>query len=52
MKNALHVATMENNLIPPFVTREAGVTLNDVLKIYVIDPQVEDHSICSKKTMM
>ena len=36
---------MENNLIPPFVMREAGIDVNDVPKIQVEDPSVEDHSI-------
>ena len=45
VKNALHVPSMDNNLIPPFLIREAGVKIKDVPKIHVDDPQVEDHSI-------
>lgn len=43
--NALHVPTMNHHLIPPFIMREAGVTVNDVAKIHVKDPTVNDHSI-------
>ena len=32
MRNALYVKSMENNLIPPFILREAGVKVNDVAK--------------------
>ena len=45
VKNALHVPSMDNNLIPPFLIREAGVKIKDVPKIHVDDPQVEDHNI-------
>ena len=43
--NCLHVPTMTNNLIPPFIMQEAGVEVNDWPKIHSIDPSVEDHSI-------
>ena len=45
LKNCLHVPTMENNLIPPFVMREAGIEVNDKPKIHTINPSVEDHSL-------
>ena len=45
MHNALHVPGMENNLIPPFLLREAGIVVNDIPKIHVDDPQVQDHSL-------
>ena len=38
--NALHVPLMENNLLPPFIVREAAVEINDVPKIHVEDPTV------------
>ena len=34
VKNALHVPSMEHNLIPPFILREAGLEVNDVPKIH------------------
>jgi hypothetical protein len=50
IRNALYVPSMKNNLIPPFVMREAGVKVNDVLKIHTDDPTVIDHSICFPQT--
>ena len=43
--NALYVPSMEHNLIPPFMLREMGVTVNDVPKIHKEDPTVDDHAI-------
>ena len=43
--NALHVLSMDNNLIPPFMWREMGVTVNDVPKIQKENPTVDDHAI-------
>ena len=45
LRNALYVPSMDNNLIPPFMLREMGVTVNDVPKIHKEDPTVDDHSI-------
>ena len=45
LQNALHVPSMDNNLIPPFMLREMGVTVNDVPKIHKEDPTVDDHVI-------
>jgi len=45
VRNALYVPSMTNNLIPPFMIREAGVVLNDTPKIHVKDPTVDDHAI-------
>ena len=36
---------MDNNLIPPFMLWEMGVTVNDVPKIHKEDPTVDDHAI-------
>ena len=43
--NALYVPLMEHNLIPPFMLREMGVTVNDIPKIHKEDPTVDDHAI-------
>ena len=43
--NALYVPSMDNNLIPPFMLREMGVTVNDVPKIHKDNPTVDDHAI-------
>jgi hypothetical protein len=50
IRNAIHVPNMENNLIPPFVMREAGVVVNDTPKIQIAKPLAGDHSICFPET--
>ena len=42
IRNALHVPSMDHNLIPPFIMGAGGVTMNDVTKIYCKDPIVSD----------
>jgi len=41
---------MENNLLPPFMMREAGVDVRDTPKIQVEDPTEEDHAITFPET--
>ena len=50
LRNALHVPSMDHNLIPPFMLREMGVTVNDVPKIHKEDPTVDDHAITFVET--
>jgi hypothetical protein len=50
VRNALHVPAMHHNLIPPFIMREAGLVVNDVPKIHVDEPSVEDHSIFDQES--
>jgi hypothetical protein len=50
IRNALHVPSMHNNLVPPFLLREAGIRVRDTPQIQVSDPAVEDHSICFPET--
>ena len=45
LRNALYVLLMDNNLIPPFMLRKMGVTVNDIPKIHKEDPTVDDHAI-------
>ena len=45
MRNALHVPSMDNNLIPPFIIREAGIDVRDVPKFQCNDPPLEDHAL-------
>jgi hypothetical protein len=45
VRNALYVPSLEHNLIPPFILREAGLDVRDIPKIHVSDPTEEDHSI-------
>ena len=48
--NALHVTSMMNNLISPFMMQEVGIMLYDTPKIKVENPMVEDHSIYFQET--
>ena len=50
LRNALYVPSMDHNLIPPFMLREMGVTVNDVPKIHKEDPTVDDHAITFVET--
>ena len=45
IRNALHVKTMDNNLIPPFILREARLEVNETPKIHMQEPTVKGHSI-------
>ena len=50
LRNALYVPSMEHNLIPPFMLREMGVTVNDIPKIHKEDPTMDDHAITFVET--
>ena len=43
--NALHMTSMEHNLIPPFVIRLAGAQVNEEPKCLAHTPTVDHHSI-------
>ena len=43
--NVIHVPSMQHNLIPPFILREAGIIVNDVPKIHKKAPTNDDHCI-------
>ena len=45
IRNALYVDNMTNNLIPPFLMREAGITVNETAKIHVDKPDESHHSL-------
>lgn len=45
VKNALYVPEMDHHLIPPFILREAGVRVNDVPKVQIADPGIDDHTL-------
>ena len=45
IQNTLHVPSMTNNLIPPFMLREAAMEVNDKAKIHMQDPTTDDHVI-------
>ena len=50
IRNALYVPSMKNNLIPPFILREAGIEVNDVPKIHTKDPDETAHSLYFSET--
>ena len=53
VKNALYVQDMQHNLIPPFIMREAGLTVNDIPRIHLGDEVTrESHSILSEEVDM
>ena len=52
VKNALqHVPSMEHNLVPPFILREAGLVVNDVPKIHTkrSELSVDTHCVVASK---
>ena len=49
VRNALHIPTMEVNLIPPFIMRAGGVIINDVPKSQCDNPTVSHHCISFKQ---
>ena len=53
VKNALYIPTMDRNLIPPFIMREAGLVVNDVPRIHCGEELTNDsHCIISKDVDM
>ena len=46
MRNALYVPSMDYNLVPPFMMREAGLIVDETPKIQMAgDATIENHSI-------
>ena len=50
IQNGIHITSMTNNLIPPFLMREVGVAVNDKPKIHTEDPTVNDHVLIFMET--
>ena len=50
IRNAMHITSMTNNLIPPFMIREAEIMVYDKPIIQVEKSTVEDHSIYFQET--
>ena len=49
-RNVLFVQSMYHNLIPPYITREEGLKVEEQAKINVKEPVKENHSIYSSET--
>ena len=45
IKNALYVPTMDNNLVPPFMMRLAGIEVNECPKFLSEFPTIKNHAI-------
>ena len=50
MRRGLYVPSMTHNLLPPFMLREAGITINEVPKIHAATPTEEHHAITFQET--
>ena len=44
-RNILSVPSMYHNIIPPFILRETGVTVNYTAMIHLKEPSIDDHDI-------
>jgi len=49
--NAIHVPAMENNLIAPFILRDAGICVKDTPKIQCQFPEEDDHALTFDTTL-
>ena len=49
-RNALSVPSMDHNLFPAFILREAGLVVNETAKIHCDNPSVENHSIFDEES--
>ena len=47
-RNALYIESMDHNLVPPFIMREAGLEVDDQAKIHTPQPSKEIHSVYCK----
>ena len=50
IRNRIYVKSMSKNLIPHFIMRECGITVNDVLKIHLRLPDESYHAITFEET--
>ena len=50
IRNAIHMPSMKNNLLPPIMLREVGIIINDKAKIHSSDPSMDDHAIAFPET--
>ena len=51
-RNIISVPSMDHNLIPPFILREAVLTVNDTDMIDLNEPSIDDHAIISANSDM
>ena len=47
-RNTLYVESMDHNLVPPFIMREAGLEVDEQTKIHTPQPSKENNSVYCK----
>ena len=52
IRHALDIPSMDHNLIPPFIMREAGLQVRETPKSQIDIPTVDDHAIYDPATFM
>jgi hypothetical protein len=50
IRDSFYVPSLDHNLLPPFMMREAGVIVKDTPKIQLDDPSEEDHALTFPET--
>ena len=50
IRGAIHVLSMTNNIVLPFVLREVGIVVNDKARIHTVDPTNDADVIIFKET--
>ena len=50
IRRGLYVPSMTHNLLPPFLLRETGITINEVPNIHATSPTEEHHAITFQET--
>jgi hypothetical protein len=50
IQNALYIPSLDHNLLPPFMMREAGVIVKDTPKMQLDDPSEEVHALTFPET--
>ena len=48
-RDALHVKSLDHNLMPPFILREAGLVVNEAAKMHCQEPTKRDHAIIAEE---
>ena len=44
-RNVMHIKTLKDNLIAPFIMREAGIIVDEKPKVQCMEPSVDNHSL-------
>ena len=52
IRNAMHINSLNDNLIAPFILRESGLIVNEIAKIHAEVPTNSEHSIYCPQTQL